>query len=83
MRYNFTMPKGRLIIIDGIDGAGKTIQAKLLFNYLKNFEQKVILTSEPENHYLIKLIKNNQNPLTDLFLFLTDRNLHYQKYLHF
>lgn len=73
------MGKGKLIIIDGIDGAGKTIQAKLLSRYLKSFNKKVILTSEPKNKYLIKLIKNNQNSWGDIFLFLADRNLHYQQ----
>lgn len=76
------MKKGKLIIIDGIDGAGKSVQAKLLFQKIKNQKRKVILTSEPRNSKLIKLIKHNQEPITDLFLFLADRSLHYQKIIN-
>lgn len=73
------MAKGKLIIIDGIDGIGKSVQAKILFQKLRKKNKKVVLTKEPQNKSLIKLIKENKNPLTDLFLFLTDRSLHYQK----
>lgn len=75
------MQKGKLIIIDGIDGAGKSFQAKILFKKLKKLNKKVILTKEPKNKNLIKLLKENKKPLIDLFLFLTDRSLHYQKIL--
>ncbi len=71
--------KGKLIIFEGIDGSGTTTQSKLLFQYLKKNQKKVILTKEPQNKNLIKLIKENKNSLTDLFLFLADRSLHYQK----
>lgn len=73
------MSRGKLIIIDGLDGAGKTSQAKLLFTYLKKLRKKIILTQEPDDKLLIQLIKNNREPLADLFLFLADRSLHYQK----
>lgn len=76
------MKKGKLIIIDGIDGAGKTLQAKLLFQKLKKQKRKVILTNEPKNPKLIKLIKDSQEPITDLFLFLADRSFHYQKIIN-
>lgn len=75
------MQKGKLIIIDGIDGAGKSFKAKILFKKLKKLNKKVILTKEPKNKNLIKLLKENKKPLIDLFLFLTDRSLHYQKIL--
>ncbi|BCX15252.1 MAG: thymidylate kinase [Candidatus Parcubacteria bacterium] len=73
------MYQGKLVIIDGIDGAGKTFQAKTLFKLLKKLNNKVILTKEPQNKNLIKLIKENKDSRTDLFLFLADRSLHYQK----
>ncbi len=73
--------KGCLIIFEGIDGSGTTTQSQLLYQKLKKLNQKVILTKEPQNNYLIKLIKENREPLTDLFLFLADRSLHYQKIL--
>lgn len=75
------MKRGKLIIIDGIDGAGKSLQAKILFQKLKKRE-KTLLTKEPQNKNLIKLIKENKNPLIDLFLFLTDRSFHYQKIIN-
>ncbi len=73
------MKKGKLIIIDGIDGAGKSVQTKILFQKLKKKNLKVLLTKEPQNKNLIKLIKENRDPIVDLFLFLADRSLHYQK----
>lgn len=71
--------KGRLIILEGIDGTGKSTQAKSLAKKLRQIGYKVILTKEPNNLSLKKLIANNPEPLTDLFLFLADRSLHYQK----
>lgn len=71
--------KGRLIILDGIDGSGITTQAKLLYNFLKDKNKKVFLLKEPKNKNIIDLIKKNKEPLIDLFLFLIDRKLNYNK----
>ncbi|MCS7200970.1 MAG: dTMP kinase [Patescibacteria group bacterium] len=71
--------RGRLIIIDGIDGVGKTQQARLLNRQLKKLKFKTVLTSEPYHKDIIKLIKKSFYPSSDFFLFLADRNLHYQK----
>lgn len=39
--------KGKFIVIEGIDGTGKSTQAKLLYNYLKKQKIPAVLTSFP------------------------------------
>lgn len=39
--------KGKFIVFEGIDGSGKTTQAKLLAEYLKGKGREVYLTAEP------------------------------------
>ena len=39
--------KGRLIVIEGADGCGKTTQARLLADYLRQTHPKVLLVREP------------------------------------
>ena len=46
--------KGKLIIIDGIDGSGTTTQTKLLYEFLKENKLKVFLTKEPYDQEIIK-----------------------------
>jgi dTMP kinase len=71
--------KGKLIIIDGIDGSGTTTQSHLLVKKLRKYQIPTQLTKEPNNKYIIKLIKENRENIADLFLFLADRSLHYLK----
>ena len=42
-------PKGRLIIVEGIDGTGKTTLAKALYERLIENGREAILTFEPTN----------------------------------
>ncbi len=56
----------KLIIFEGIDGSGKTTQAKYFAKKLK-----AIYLKEP--FYFKKQILSNISPLTELFLFLADR----------
>ena len=39
--------RGKLVVIEGIDGSGKSTQVKLLFNYLKQEKTKVKLMNFP------------------------------------
>jgi len=41
------MERGRLIVIEGIDGAGKSTQAELLRTYLESMGRRVVMTAEP------------------------------------
>lgn len=41
------MNKGRFIVFEGIDGSGKTTQARLLAEYLERNGRKTFLTAEP------------------------------------
>jgi dTMP kinase len=74
------------IVLEGIDGSGKSTQAKLLFEYIKSKDKKVILTVEPTNDTPIgKLIRSIlqhewKTNLTALeLLFCADRADHVEK----
>jgi len=76
--------KGKLIIVDGIDGSGTTTQSNLLYTFLKNNKIKTFLSKEPLNKEIIKLLTKSKDNFIDMLLFLTDRCLHYkilEKYL--
>jgi dTMP kinase len=74
------------IVIDGIDGCGKTTIAQLLLKYLHGIPKKVILTREPGGSYFFKpirqlLLKSETNIeiLTETLLFFADRYEHIKK----
>jgi len=64
--------KGRLIVFDGIDGSGKTTQAKF---FCKKF--KTLYLKEPGGNKNLDLIKKiilkEISPLAEMFLFLANR----------
>lgn len=72
--------KGKLITLEGTEGSGKSRQAGLLCRYLEKFGYKVVLTTEPVNIYIRKLLLNPKNRFLDstaeLFLYLADRAQH-------
>lgn len=79
---------GKLIVFEGADDLGKTTQIDLLYNYLSDNNYKVIKTREPGGtnlgSRLRNLILNSKEKMpskTELFLFLADRNYHYEKVL--
>ena len=52
------MSKGKLIVLEGIDGSGTTTQAKLLCQSLVKKNYKAELTAEPSEGPIGKLIRN-------------------------
>ena len=85
--------KGKFIVIEGIDGCGKTTQIDELSNWLPksgliNKESKLITTREPGGSILGKklrelILENNENikpsSLTELLLYSADRAEHVSK----
>ena len=85
--------EGKFIVLEGIDGCGKTTQIKKLFEWLPksgliNKNATLIKTREPGGSLLGReirnmILKNNQsNPpsnLTELLLYFADRSEHISK----
>lgn len=73
------MPRsGAVIAIEGIDGAGKTTQAKRVVRRLKSLGYRAAYTSEPTNTRIGRLIKKElsgriTNPHKQALLFAADR----------
>lgn len=73
--------KGKLIVIEGIDGSGKSTQSKMLCESINNLGYKSIYTFEPTNAYygtkLRESIKlKNISKEDELNLFVLDRKEH-------
>ncbi|MCK4278329.1 MAG: dTMP kinase [Desulfurellaceae bacterium] len=73
--------KPQYIAFEGIDGAGKTTQAKLFQSFLASINIKSLLTKEPGGTPVgikIKeiLLENKVYKETELLLFLADRSQH-------
>ena len=77
--------KGKFIVFEGIDGAGKSTQAKLLYQFFKKQKKKVFLTSEPTKGVIGKIVriflekKEKLNALGLQLLFCADRAHHLEK----
>lgn len=72
-----------IITFEGIDGSGKSTVSKLVYQKLKNKGYDVILTFEPTNSWLgkivIKNIKTKSDPFETSFVFIADRIEHCKK----
>ncbi len=76
--------KGVLVVFEGIDGSGKSIQAELLYKRLKEMGLNLYLGSEPTESHYGKIIRKISEADTDISLpleeeyriFLEDRRLH-------
>ena len=71
--------RGKLIVIEGIDGSGKTTIAKSVVNELKASGIKSVYTYEPYNEELIKMIESKGKELgaiMETLLLAADRYLH-------
>lgn len=79
--------KGRFYVLDGMDGSGKTMQAKLLVKWLKKSGKKAKFTHEPMRNtklgrFIEKRIRDKKNPPSKaelLELFTKDREYHLRK----
>ena len=77
--------RGKLIVFEGLDGSGKSIQAELLLSYLKKNGKKAHLTSEPTRYLIGGLIKSfvthdwKSTPECLQLLFAADRAHHLYK----
>jgi len=72
---------GFFLVLDGIDGCGKSTQAKKLYNYLNTKNIPVYLTAEPTKNELGKILRRYlQNPdipaSLDALIFAADRLEH-------
>ncbi|WP_457644456.1 dTMP kinase [Persephonella sp.] len=76
--------RGFFITFEGIEGAGKSTQAKLLYEFLREKGKKAVLTREPGGTDLGKKIREILlspaeeifPPLAELMLYEADRNIH-------
>lgn len=75
--------RGRLIAFEGLDGVGKTTQARLLARHLTRLNLPVVLTREPTDGYfgqqIRRVISQGRQGLTpeaELELFVADRREH-------
>lgn len=77
------MPTSKIIVLEGIDGSGKTTIAKKLKEYLEKEGYKVFYTAEPSENpigtFIRKILNGEEkifNEKTLLFLFSADRTEH-------
>jgi len=88
--FNYTairinMPyMGKLVVFDGIDGAGKSTQARLLFDVLEKRGLQPILSKEPTNGKWGQIIRESATSIRlpieqELQYFINDRAEHIQK----
>ena len=72
----------KFIVVEGLDGTGKTTQIKILDEYLKSKGEDVEITAEPTSHPTGKLIRKilsgevSATPWSLAALFLSDRIVH-------
>jgi dTMP kinase len=79
--------KGILISFEGIEGTGKTIQAKLLYEYLVKKGYTALLTEEPGGtqiglrirELLLSIEHKGMIPVTELLLYNASRAQHIQE----
>jgi dTMP kinase len=76
------MAGGKFVVFEGIEGSGKSTQAKLFYDELTKRGERCILTSEPTDSIIGKLIREllkSGNPIdirTLQLLFIADRSEH-------
>lgn len=73
--------KGKFVVLEGIDGTGKTTACKKIKKFLESKGHKVILTAEPTDSKLGEYIRNTNglSPEVEALLFVADRGMHTEK----
>lgn len=76
--------KGKFIVMEGIDGSGKSTHRKLLGEYLEENGYPTLVTSEPSHGRMGKLLReylqeDDTPPMVDTLLFAADRVEHLEK----
>ncbi|VEP15908.1 Thymidylate kinase [Hyella patelloides LEGE 07179] len=66
------MSKKQFIVIEGIDGSGKSTQAELLKNHFSNQAEKAVISPEPSSGIIGNLIRQ---ALKNRIFFTADKNL--------
>ncbi len=75
------------ITFEGIDGSGKSTQARLLYEYIMLRRENVSITGEPFGGDVISeelrgiLVEGSLEPFTELCLFCADRTQHLTKWV--
>ncbi|MBE9222986.1 dTMP kinase [Cyanobacterium stanieri LEGE 03274] len=86
------MSKGLFIVFEGVDGAGSSTQAQLLQNYFTQINQKSIISPEPSDGPIGKLLReflggrndfNNQDLYDQQMAYLFAADRHYHLYNNF
>lgn len=76
------MEQGKFIVVEGLDGSGKSTQLKLLAQRLEQSGKEVFLTAEPTNYetgsYIRRILSDSleKNMYLQAALFLADRLEH-------
>lgn len=77
------MGRGLFIVLEGIDGAGKTSVANKLVEDLESAGYRVVYTYEPYDTLYIEILKKQYNEYRDAFLdaltYAADRLIHLKK----
>ena len=68
----------KIIVFEGIDGAGKTTISKILYKFLREKNYNTVLTQEPFTNEITQLIKKAgwRDPVLLTLLFSADRAYH-------
>jgi dTMP kinase len=73
----------QFVTFEGIDGSGKSTISKLVYKNLKSQSYDVVLTYEPTNSWIGKIvqkcIETNTDPFITAFTFIADRIEHCKK----
>lgn len=77
------MMKGAFIVLEGVDGAGKSTVCRRVASQLESEGRKVILTAEPTHEGIGAFIRSGSagdiSQSTEALLFVADRNDHTEK----